>query len=936
VSVKPGFPIRRLVSAAAILVGPWLSARPAEAITPVWSGEGHFRVLVKVDPVDLGARASDEMVARLTISFADLNGGAGQTDLATLQVHKYDPATGQPEVFTPFETARGPYDRPCRFEDHQVPTSYPDRVGYASDYANGRPPITFRQRGGRLFNREMDNAAGQVVWVHTQNGNQPSYYAIYWDVRGFAARVGPSPAPWIGDVDLYRLPAGQSLGGLSHFCATVGDLNGDGLPDLAAGAEKGDLMWFPNRGTAGQPVFNGCRMFTDEIGPVDLGWYAAPFIYDWDNDGRADLLVGTSHNAIIWWKNTGTTAPVLSYRGFVQVGGSRLQVPQSPVPEDVSGSFTVDYYNQPWAGDWDGDGLPDLLTGGYTTGRIYFYKGTSRNASGVPNLQYVGPVNAGGQPLDTGWAASPTAHDFDQDGKLELITGSWAFGGPVNAEDFLMYFRNQGTQAAPDYVRVAFPKTSNFPAQVIARASVIDWNADGKHDLLVSAAGGDVRVFLNEGGAALPKWRVDSAPLTIPWGFVSMISSMSVADWDGDGHKEYLSGTAIYAMQGSPYLPRLVLRGSARVNGVPIWHPGPGYGDGYNWNVFADWDVDGKTDILTGTQQGNVYFHKNLGAANNLSFAEGVLLRLTTGADLKVGPPVYSNPNDVPNFTELQGSRIIMTAADFDQDGILDLAVTETYGNVWIFRNTVAGGTDTLAPGVKVLTGPRLDGLGVVDWNLDGRPDLLTTLSVNNPGSIFLNLSTPGAPAFASAIQPLNLPFVFWGPILHAQDWNGDGDEDFMIRSEFYYFWAERSFITRGYRDATFLTPGAEIRSGACCLPSGTCLEATTATLCAEQDGAFNGPGTVCAEVVCQTPCADPAADIDRDGDVDLDDYGAFQRCMTGANDPLGIFDAAACQCFDRDYGTYGDADVDQTDLNRFRSCMSGAGNAANPACDGP
>ena len=91
------------------------------------------------------------------------------------------------------------------------------------------------------------------MWVHTQDMNEPSYYAVYFDVSP-APVPGPSPAPWIGDVDVLRREHGQSLGGFAHFCATVGDYDGDRLFDLIAGTEKGDLMWFPNRGTPGRPA----------------------------------------------------------------------------------------------------------------------------------------------------------------------------------------------------------------------------------------------------------------------------------------------------------------------------------------------------------------------------------------------------------------------------------------------------------------------------------------------------------------------------------------------------------------------------------------------------------------------------------------------------------------------------------------------------------
>ena len=39
-------------------------------------------------------------------------------------------------------------------------------------------------------------------------------------------------------------------------------------------------------------------------------------------------------------------------------------------------------------------------------------------------------------------------------------------------------------------------------------------------------------------------------------------------------------------------------------------------------------------------------------------------------------------------------------------------------------------------------------------------------------------------------------------------DWNQDGDEDLMIQGEFLSFWAERSFLTRGYSEARLVNEG--------------------------------------------------------------------------------------------------------------------------------
>ena len=786
----------------AVLLAAGAQAAPA----PAWTGAGRFRVLVRVDPVPIEPRARDELVARYRIDFDRIRAGRnspGRVDLATLQVHRYAPATGTAVPLPPFAGATSQFDCPCRFEDERLPEAYPARVGHASGFADGRARRVVRMRKGRLFNREMDAGRGSVIWTHGQEGAEPSFYAIYWDEVGLAEPVGPAPAPWIGDVDVCRLRTGGPLGGPAHLTVAVGDLNGDGLFDLVAGAEKGDLFYYPNRGRRGQPKFVGCRMLMDADGPIDVGWYSAPLVYDWDDDGLTDVLVGTGHNVILWWRRTGSgDDPALVYKGFIKADGRRLEVPQTPVPEDLSGAFKADYYNQPTVCDWNGDGLPDILTGGYTTGRIFYYRCTGRDASGVPKLAYVGPVEADGQPIDTGWAAAPSAADLTGDGRLELISGSWRFQGGHEPGRYLLYYTAADSAAGglPRYTATAFPRAGAFPRGIIARASVVDWNDDGLQDLLVSENGGDMFVCLNVGTAAEPRWRMDGPPLTGSWCFARMPGFSALFDWDQDGRQELLAGNTIYAREGSAHSPRFVRRGTATVGGKPLFNPGPGYGDPYNRNIFWDWDRDGRVDILSGTQQGEIFLHRNMGAADNLSFAPGVPLALTDGRPLKVGPPVHADPKQVRNFTELQGSRTILVPGDFDQDGLDDLVVTETYRNVWLFRNTTAGGTATLRPGVKVLELPaRLAGLAAVDWNNDGRLDLVTGLSAAQPVAVFLNESTPSKPAFSGPVLPVKLPYCFWGPTVHAVDWNSDGDRDLLIRSEFYGFWAERSFLEHGY-----------------------------------------------------------------------------------------------------------------------------------------
>lgn len=71
---------------------------------------------------------------------------------------------------------------------------------------------------------------------------------------------------------------------------------------------------------------------------------------------------------------------------------------------------------------------------------------------------------------------------------------------------------------------------------------------------------------------------------------------------------------------------------------------------------------------------------------------------------------------------------------------------------------------------------------------------------------------------------------------------------------------------------------------------------------------------------------ANVPGDMDRDGDVDMQDFGAFQACLSGPGVPQT---GPACARARLD----ADADVDHADLVRFRACMSGPRMPADAHC---
>lgn len=116
--------------------------------------------------------------------------------------------------------------------------------------------------------------------------------------------------------------------------------------------------------------------------------------------------------------------------------------------------------------------------------------------------------------------------------------------------------------------------------------------------------------------------------------------------------------------------------------------------------------------------------------------------------------------------------------------------------------------------------------------------------------------------------------------------------------------WVDRVIVYGGVGN---LTPGA------CCVRDDLC-QSLTATACETANGRFHGSGVNCGSVEC---CPMPFADADHDGDVDLDDFGRLQTCLTGT--ARGV--PPGCGCFERN-NNHG---IDAGDIAAFMECVTGS-----------
>jgi hypothetical protein len=157
---------------------------------------------------------------------------------------------------------------------------------------------------------------------------------------------------------------------------------------------------------------------------------------------------------------------------------------------------------------------------------------------------------------------------------------------------------------------------------------VCDWNEDGHRDILVGDRNGYTMLYVEEGRGLtlLDTLRANGVKID-----VGNNSNPDVMDWNEDGKKDIIigseSGTGtvrLYLNQGTNANPVFTTFSYINCNGSPINH--------YRSNPRVwDLDGDGKKDLIMGDQYAYIYFYKNVGTNANPVFNVRDTLELTGG-----------------------------------------------------------------------------------------------------------------------------------------------------------------------------------------------------------------------------------------------------------------------------------------------------------------
>jgi hypothetical protein len=287
----------------------------------------------------------------------------------------------------------------------------------------------------------------------------------------------------------------QPNGQLGLVVKAVGDVDGDGTPDFGVPRLSSIV------GVGHVRIYSGAdgSLLRDWAGTTTNFGIAIDGIGDLDGDGHADVLVGISD------------APPQN-AGAVQVlsgaSGAVLRSYNSPLPGEQLGSRVsrID--------DTEGDGVPDILAGTNSSGPFAARVIAGNNGS----LRYAVPSSAG-------WSTATSVAggaDVDGDGFGDFVLGfPFANGGQGFARTYSgVSGALLGTLAACDGLELGF-----------GVSALGDVDGDGHPDFGVLESGGHRgRVFSSTGTQLrdLPCWNLTSLERT--------------TDRNGDGHADLLLG----------------------------------------------------------------------------------------------------------------------------------------------------------------------------------------------------------------------------------------------------------------------------------------------------------------------------------------------------------------------------------------------------------
>jgi len=298
--------------------------------------------------------------------------------------------------------------------------------------------------------------------------------------------LGPNGRPAMAWQNHFEVTSSLKEGGIERWIDYVKRYNE--IPSLSLAREtyewgqwKEGLAYYPNRGTADAPSFEGENVNSQ-----------------YSSGNLVKLASGETFSQAAYPEYKSLGDPIeLPYRTYEAVG------------------------------DVNGDGIVDVVAGS-ADGSVRWYSGRFDNSTWTLEVAQPMKLTSGGD-LKVGSYAAPALADLNGDGQLDLVVGS--------GDRRLRTYLNAGYLTFAEGAD-ALPSSE---AWIQAAPAVGDANGDGVADLVVAGANGNIS--LAPGSVKSGALRFEDTVIPLAKGDrESTFVAPAIVDYDGDGHPELLIG----------------------------------------------------------------------------------------------------------------------------------------------------------------------------------------------------------------------------------------------------------------------------------------------------------------------------------------------------------------------------------------------------------